>query len=401
MDLSKLYTQNTLSMKSSMIRELVEMTKGVPDLVSFAGGFPSPSTFPKMELAKLYYDVVSNEGSEILQYGSSGGEETLKHAIIASEKLSCLSSEIMITTGATNGIYYLARTVVEPGDVIITESPSFLGSLVSFEALGAEVIPVSMEPDGMNLDELAETLKINSNKKIKFIYTIPDFQNPTGITMSREKRVRLIEIAQKHNILILEDDPYSKLRFSGTVEDSLGFLARDKFADNQTVVSICSFSKLLGPGLRLAYTVAHPDLIKQMTSWSQKINVTTDRVSQRVVARFLEKSLLPPHIEKIKEIYKPLAQQMLTSLRNSMPHEASWIETEGGMFIWIELPAKANTDELFHSALREKVAFIPGSKFYPSGHEKYNGLRLNFSYPSKEQISEGVKRLAKVITELP
>jgi 2-aminoadipate transaminase len=394
MDLTRLYTKNTLSMKSSMIRELVSMTKGVPGLISFAGGFPSPKTFPKEDLARIYNEVVTREGDEILQYGTSGGEESLKAAILKQENLHCGADEIMICSGATNGIYYLTRTLIEPGDVIISESPSFLGSLVSFEALGAEVIPVSMESDGMNLSELDEVIDNNSDRSIKLIYTIPDFQNPTGITMSRAKREKLIKIAQDSNILVLEDDPYSKLRFKNNHEESLHTIANKIYQDNCTVVSVRSFSKLLGPGLRIAYTLAHPDLIKQMISWSQKINVTSDRVTQRVVAKYLEEGLLADHVEKIKKIYQPLGEEMISSLQHYMPEKVKWTEPEGGMFVWITLPETENTDELFKKALQEKVAFIPGSKFYPSNKENYNGLRLNFSYPSKEQIREGIKRLA-------
>ncbi len=391
-------TRNTLMMKSSMIRNLVEMTKSVPGLISFAGGFPSPSTFPVAQLADLYREVLHEDGKNILQYGSTGGEQELKQAIIDQEELDITTDEVMICSGATNGIYTAIRSFIESGDFIISESPSFLGSLVAFEAVGANILPVTMRSDGLDIEQLKTYIKQNKSEKIKFIYTIPDFQNPTGITMSNEKREMMIKIAIENDILILEDDPYSKLRFYGTAKNSLFRIAREKFNNKSVVISIRSFSKLLGPGLRIAYTLADKNIISLMNSWAQKINVTTDRVTQRVVSRYLEKGLLTDQIKHIKETYKPLCDQMVSSLDKYMPENVKWTKPEGGMFLWLNLPESVNTDNQFKKALNHKVAFIPGSKFYSQGSEKYNGLRLNFSFPTAEQIDEGIKRIADTLS---
>jgi len=385
-------------MKSSMIRELVEMTKGVPGLISFAGGFPSAKSFPGKELAELFYQVIMEDGEDALQYGSSGGDRELKEAITSLEDFLFEPDEIHICNGATNGIYYALRTFIEPGDCIISESPSFLGSLVSFEAIGAEIVPVSMDNNGIDTVELEEKIKElkKEGKRIKLIYTIPDFQNPSGITMSRQRRTELIRIAIENNIIILEDDPYSRLRYNGESVESLSIISRKDFNNREVVITVRSFSKLLGPGLRIAYVLAHKDIIAYMNSWSQKINVTTERIAQQAVARYLNNNLLPAQIEKIVNLYRPLRDMMISSLQSCMPDSISWTEPDGGMFIWIDLPEGMNSDLLFEKGLEKKIAYIPGSKFYPTGYEKYNGLRLNFSYPSSEQIEEGIRRLAEV-----
>ncbi len=399
MDLGALLTSQTLNMKSSLIRELVEMTRGVEGLISFAGGFPSPLTFPKQELAELFYRVIMEMGDDVLQYGASGGDRQIKEAIIEQENILLQPDEIHICNGATNGIFYALQTIMEPGDSLISEKPSFLGSLVVFEAMGGRIIPVSLDNEGLDTAELSAVINQLRQRKerVKFIYTIPDFQNPSGITMSRKRRESLIKTAIENNIMIIEDDPYSTLRYYGSKEESLFSLARNEFNNHQAVISIRSFSKILGPGLRIAYTLAHRDIIGYMNSWSQKINVTTDRVTQRVVAEYLKGNLLEDQIKKIIGIYRPLRDKMVSSLHKYMPEQVKWTEPEGGMFIWLTLPKGLNGDDLFSKALQEKVAYIPGSKFFPSGKEEYNCLRLNFSYPDEQQIEDGIKRLARVI----
>lgn len=380
-----------------MIMDLIEKTQGIPGFISFAGGSPSAETFPKKHLGQLFKQVIEEKGDDILQYGSSGGDKELKQAIIKEEGLSVGLDEMQICSGAANGIYNAMRTLIDPGDIIIVESPTFLGSLVTFEAAGAKILPVAMQADGMDLDQLNDLIRKHGSKKIKFIYTIPDFQNPTGLTMSLEKREELVEIALKNEIFILEDDPYSKLRLAGTPIDSIFEIAGKKYHSQMLVIAIRSFSKLLGPGLRIAYALADKKIINYMDSWLQKVNNTTERVSQQAVAAFLDKGLLSSHKMLITETYRPLLKQIITSLQAHMPYDIKWVNPQGGMFLWLELPEDLNTDELFDKAVEQKVAFLPGSKFYPTGYEKHNGLRLNFTFPTKEQIDEGIKRLSKAV----
>ncbi len=400
MDLKKVFSHHTLTMKSSLIRELVASTKGIPGLISFAGGFPSPATFPKTELGDIFQSVVTEEGNDVLQYGASEGDTLLKKALLEYETCPELTlDEILITLGSTNGLYYFAKTFIDEGDVILCEAPSFLGTLVAFDAVGAELVPVEMDDDGIVCDKLSEQIKSlqSQNKKIKFIYTIPDFQNPTGITLSLARRKELIKIAIENDILIIEDDPYGELRYSGERIPNLIDIARNDFQNKTVVTCVKSFSKILGPGLRIAYIMGDEAIIQNLCTWSQKIVVSPDCVSQRAVARYMMAGKLRPHIAKICDFYRPYRDKMLESLKNYMPAEVKWTTPDGGIFVWLELPKHIDGDELFEKAKEYKVSFIPGSHFYPTGYAQKNTLRLNFSFPTLEQIDKGVEQLATLI----
>ncbi len=402
MELKDLYSNSTSTMKSSLIRELVSSTKGIPNLISFAGGFPSPKTFPVDDLANLFKEVIIENGLDILQYGASEGDIQLKKALKHWEDNSELSdNEMLIVTGSTNGIYYFVKTFINPGDVIICEGPSFLGSLVAFEACGAEVVPVNMDEDGLIIEELENTIirLKNEKKNIKFIYTIPDFQNPTGVTLSYSRRKKLIEVCISHNILILEDDPYGLLRYKGETIASLFDISRNEYQNKYIVTCVKSFSKILGPGLRIAYMMAHEEIINKMSSWLQKVIVSPDCVAERAVAYYINEGKLENHVKDIQEFYKPYLESMLIALEKYMPKEIRWTKPEGGIFLWLDCPEHINTDDLFEVSKNEKVTFIPGSKFYPSNYEKFNSLRLNFSFPSHEQIDEGIKRLGLLLSK--
>lgn len=397
MDYKQIFSQSTRNQGSSMIRELVASTRGIEGLISFAGGFPSPKTFPCEELSNLYADVVTNEGCEVLQYGASEGDPVFKQALINYEKkVNLKHSEIITSVGSTNAIYAYAKCFIDEGDYVICEAPSFLGTVVAFEALGAKLQGIKVEEDGMSMDDLELDIQklIADNQKIKFIYTIPEFQNPTGVTMSRKKRERLIEIAELYDIPVLEDNPYGELRYSGERIDSIFEIARSQ--GKNIVTSVKSFSKVLGPGMRSAYLMGDETIVAKVALWLQKIIVSSDCVTQRVVARLLEKDMLDKQIARISEIYKPSLDAMLRALDNYMPENIKWTKPEGGMFIWITLPEHMNGDQLFEDAKAEKVCFIPGSKFYPKGQEKYNAIRLNFTFADPDTIDEGIKRLARL-----
>ncbi len=387
-------------MKSSLIRELVAATKNVPGLISFAGGFPSPATFPKETLSRLYAEVVAEEGRDVLQYGASEGDGKLKDELIKWEGYPDLTHDhLVMTVGATNAIYYMSRALINPGDVILCEAPTFLGSLVVFDALNADVQSIPLDQEGIDLNMLADKVKHlkAAGKKIKFLYTIPDFQNPAGISMSLKRRTDLLQYCHKENILIMEDNPYSRLRLSGTELPTLFRLARTELNLPDLVTEIVSFSKILGPGMRVAYAKGNPELIHKMVSWQQKVTVSPDCVTERVAAKFFAKGFMEPHIKWICEFYKPYLEKMLTCLSKEMPSYVSWTKPEGGIFLWLWLPENINADKLFFQAKDHLVTFIPGSKFYPEGQEKYNCLRLNFTYSTLEQIETGIKRLAELL----
>ncbi|HNX36807.1 MAG TPA: PLP-dependent aminotransferase family protein [Candidatus Cloacimonadota bacterium] len=403
MNYREYFSKTTLTMKSSLIRELVATTKTIPGLISFAGGFPSPQTFPKDILSDIYYDVVKNEGYDVLQYGQSEGDTQLKQQLINWEGYKGLShDEMLVTVGATNAIYYYTRAMIDPGDVIICEAPSFLGCLVAFEAAGADLQGVGMDAEGLSITELkAKVSELRGlGKKIKFVYTIPDFHNPGGITMSLARRKQLIDFCTAEHLAILEDNPYGRLRYSGDQVPTLYHIAREDYNNHTLVTEVVSFSKILGPGMRLAFVKGESELVNKMVSWQQKINVSPDCVTERVAARFLEEGFLNPHIKTICGFYQPYLKKMLECLADEMPSNVTWTQPEGGIFIWVTLPEHENTDTLFNKAMDHKVAFIPGSKFYPSNQEKYNSLRLNFTYSTLEQIAEGTKRLGTLMRSL-
>jgi 2-aminoadipate transaminase len=309
-------SQATKSMKSSMIRELVASTRNIPGLISFAGGFPSPKTFPRETLSRLYAEVLTREGDSILQYGASEGDPLLKTELLKWEGYDLSPDQMLITAGATNAIFYMTRALLDPGDVILCEAPSFLGSLVAFTALGADLQGIPLDLEGLDLAVLQQ--KVDelqaAGKKIKFIYTIPDFHNPAGVTMSYQRRKDLIEYALAMDIPILEDNPYSRLRYSGSALPTLFRIAHDEYHNTEVVTEIVSFSKILGPGMRLAFAKGSQILIERMCSWQQKVNIAPDNISQRVVSRFLAEGHMEPHLQFIRDFYRPYLDKMLTSM---------------------------------------------------------------------------------------
>lgn len=393
------FSRVTSAMKSSLIRELVASTKNIEGLISFAGGFPSPQTFPSAQLADIFRDVVLNEGRDVLQYGASEGDSLLKQQLLRWEGYDLSPDEMVITVGATNALYYYGKTLVDPGDVVLCEAPTFLGSLVAFDALEADCQSVAFDEDGIIMEQLENKVRAlrQQGKKIKFIYVIPDFHNPGGISYSLQRRRELIRFCLDHEIPIVEDNPYSRLRYSGEPLPTFYRLAREEFGGAPIVTEIVSFSKILGPGMRVAYAKGDRNLISKMVSWQQKINITPDCVAQRAVARFLEQGLMDPHIETIRAFYAPYLQKMLSDLQAFMPANVHWTKPQGGIFLWMTLPENVNADELFVRAAQHKVSFIPGSKFYPEGQELFNTLRLNFSFATPDQIETGIQRLAELM----
>lgn len=395
------YARTTASMKHSFIREILKVTKGVPGMISFAGGLPSPESFPKAYLADLFSKVIREEGDEVLQYGESGGDKVFKQSIKAFEAVPDLSDdELMVTVGSTNGIYYFTRTLIDPGDIIVCEAPGFPGSLAAMEACGARVIGVDMDEYGIIPNLLKDTLSRlkRENKTVKFLYLIPEFQNPSGRTMDLARRRAIIELAEAFDLPILEDQPYRELRYSGKRIITLWEMARTEFNDPKRVTIAKSFSKILGPGLRLGFAAGPPEIIGPMVKWAQKSTVSPDCATQRVTAHFIDEGYMQGHIEKIIDLYRPRRDAMLKALAAYMPDGVRWTKPEGGMFIWVSFGTDVDTDRLFDRAIDNKVAFIPGSKFYPTGTIKTNELRLNFSYAPEALIDEGVRRLSQLLS---
>ena len=396
-DLSAFYSKNALNMERSEIREVLKLTRR-PDIISFAGGLPATETFPVKDLEDISCHILREKGAVALQYGPAEGEMPLREEIakwLSKEKPAIKPENILITTGSQQGLDIVSKVFLDPKDVVIVELPTYVGGLQAFSAYRARMIGVPQDDYGMRVDLLERTLgKLAvKNKKPKFIYVVPDFQNPSGVTLSQERRRRLLELAYQHEIPIVEDSPYRDLRFMGQPVPAIYSLD----TQNQVIV-LGTFSKLLCPGLRLAWIMAPTEWMDRMVVAKQSMDLCSPSFTQLIAAEYLRRGLLPAQIENIRKLYARKREVMLEALDKYMPKGVKWTKPEGGLFLWIKLPKKMNTAELFPKAIENKVAYVIGSAFYHNG-KGHNAMRINFSYPSEQQIDEGIKRLAKMIKE--
>ena len=397
--LQELISINAKGMKKSIIRELLKLT-AKPEIISFAGGLPSPKSFPIENLKEVISEVMKNEPETALQYCATEGDKILKKELVRHSRKSgidCTEENILITTASQQGLDLCAKIFITRGDKVILELPSYVGGLGAFNAYGADMIGIPMDEEGINTEILREKLSELSSRgeKPKFIYLVPDFQNPAGVTISLNRRKKIIEIAHELDLLILEDSPYRELRFEGKHMPSIYSLD-----DQGHVILLCTFSKILAPGFRLGWVVAPPDIIHKLIVAKQSSDLCSPTFSQRILGRFLEKGYLDDNIEKIKKMYHKKRDLMIEGFENFMPEGVTWTTPEGGLFLLVTVPDYIDTDKLFDYALKYNVAYVIGSAFHcdDSGH---NTMRINFSYPSEEQIEIGAKRLAKAIKEYP
>ena len=365
---------------------------GQPGMISFAGGNPSPDSFPSQALAEIAQKLIRDQGSQILQYGGTPGIARLKETVMQmaqSRGISANPDQIIITSGSTQGIGLAAKTLCNPGDVILAESPTFIGALQTFLSYEADVRGVKMDEQGMCMDDLEDKLV---RFRPKFVYTIPTFQNPTGRTMSAKRRMQLIKLCQKHNVLIVEDDPYCDLRYSG--DEQLAIKSLDQ-EDN--VIYLLSFSKIISPGLRVGAAIADSRVIAKYNIAKQGEDLHTSNLSQEIVDAFMRSGQAGTHIDKICALYREKRDAMLSELE-SFPEGISYTRPDGGLFIWANLPQGTDAQLIFEKSVEAGVAFVPGTHFYPEGGHTHT-MRLNFSMASLTQIKEGMAKLKKVITE--
>ncbi|MDY0236818.1 MAG: PLP-dependent aminotransferase family protein [Gudongella sp.] len=387
------YARRMERIKASEIRELLKLT-AKPEIISFAGGLPASELFPVNEMIEISKKVLEENGAQAMQYGQTEGFLPLREEItkrMKRGKADVLPEEILVTNGSQQGLDFSARLFINPGDTIVLEKPSYLGAISAFKAYEPNFVDIELEADGMNMEELEETLKTVEN--VKFIYVIPDFQNPTGKTWSVEKRKKLIELGNKYDVVIIEDNPYGELRFEGE------FLPSIKHFDTEgRVVYLGTFSKILCPGYRLGWVAASPEIVNKYTLIKQGADLQASTISQMEVAMFLKDYDIEAHIEKIKEVYKRRRDLMIKVMREEFPEEVTYTYPEGGLFTWVTLPERINSRDLAVKALEKNVAFVPGGSFYANpGHE--NSMRLNYSAMQDDKIVEGMKRLAVVIKE--
>ena len=396
------YAHRTKSMGSSVIRELLKLTEQ-PDIISFAGGLPAPEVFPVKEFQAACNAVLQQHGAQALQYSTTEGHRPLREMIArhnARYSVDVTADNILITSGSQQALDFVGRLFVNRGDYIVVESPTYLGALQAWNAYGAQYISVPMDENGMIVDELEEALR----KGPKFIYVLPNFQNPSGSTLSLERREKLIELADKYGVPIIEDDPYGQLRYEGEHLPSVVYLDSKFRGPNGghysgNVIYLSTFSKLLAPGLRLAWVIAPPEVIRKLVMTKQAADLHTSSFNQYVAYEVGKGGFLDEHVKVIRATYKERRDVMLEMMEEMFPPEVSWTHPQGGMFLWGILPECMDAADALKIAIERKVAFVPGAAFHANGGGA-NTMQINFSYSSPDTIREGITRLGTVLKEL-
>ena len=387
------YADRMRQVKGLETREIIKFI-GKPDIISFAGGLPAPEVFPVEELKKISVKVLEKYGPSALQYVPTDGFIPLRENIAKRmERIGVKTSveNLLIINGSQQGIDFSGKIFLNPDDVVICEKPSYLGAIGAFRTYQARFIEIPTDSDGMILEELENVLA--TNPRAKLIYVTPDFQNPTGISWSAERRREFLDVVNRYNLPVIEDNPYGELRYEGKKVPPI-----KAFDTEGSVIFLGTFSKILCPGFRLGWVCAHKEVIKKYIMIKEAADLQCNTMAQREVTLFLEEYDIDAHIEKIKRIYKRRRDIMISIIKEEFPLEAKYSIPEGGLFIWIEFPEYVNGRELLEKAQKQKVAFVPGGCFYPNGgHE--NSIRLNFSNMPEQKIVEGMKRLSTILQE--
>lgn len=386
------FSRQIASLQPSAIREILKATAD-PDVIPFAAGNPAPEAFPVDDIRRIAADILASKPVEALQYGITEGYYPLRERILKYMKqkhsIGGEGDGIIITSGATQVMDIVTRAFVNEGDAVICENPSFIGSLNCFRSHGAKLIGVETQSDGMNIQSLEDALK--KEKKAKFIYIIPNFQNPSGATTSLEKRKQIYELAEKYDVLILEDNPYGDLRVCGGDIPSIKSLDGDG-----RVIYAGSFSKILAPGIRVGYVIANSDIIPKLTVAKQTSDTHTPMFSQMLVNGWMSECDFEGHIKKIRDIYKNKLELMCRLIDSEMGDFVSYNKPEGGLFVWCRLPESVDMPAFVRAAVEKKVAVVPGSAFMVSQSDKTQCIRLNFSTPTDEKIEKGMRILGEV-----
>jgi 2-aminoadipate transaminase len=391
-----LFAERTKVMKSSAMRDLMALTER-DDVISLAGGLPDTSTFPPDSYASLMSTVAATSCARALQYGPTEGLSVVKRCIaevMRAEAMEVDEDEVLVTTGGQQVIDLVCKTLLDPGDVVICEAPTYPGAVPTFCAYQADVVQVTMDRDGMRTDELEATLDEldRSGRRPKFIYTVPNFHNPAGVTMSLERRHELVRIASERELLVLEDNPYGLLRYEGAPLPTL------RSIDEEFIIYAGTFSKILSPGVRLGWTVAPAPVLSKMNLGKQASDLCSSSISQYFVSAYFESGPWEDYVRSLIEIYRRRRDVMLDALAEYFPREAEWTHPQGGLFIWATLPDFIDTTDLLARGLEEHVAFVPGRAAYVDGRGG-SAMRLNFSGVGVDDIREGLKRLGEIVRE--
>ena len=398
-DLQNALSTNIKGMKRSAIRELLKYL-GTPGLISFSGGFPSPLTFPVEDLKTIMAEVMENEAAFALQYGATEGDMLLREQLVKrynAQGVKMGVENLIITTASQQALDLIAKMFIDRGDYVIVGLPSYLGGLSAFNSYGANMIGIPMDDEGEDTAILENELKKLQamGKKPKFIYLIPDFQNPAGVTMTEKRRKEILELAYKYDVLILEDSPYRELRYEGETQKTMYEL------DNSGhVIMLGTFSKIFCPGFRIGWVAGHPDVLDKIVVGKQATDLCTPPFTQRIAARYMEKGLLDPKIEEIRQMYSVKQKGFLKALDEYMPEEITYTRPQGGLFMMASAPEHIDTNAILLDCIQNaKVAYVAGNSFYCDGGGN-NTMRLNFSYETLEKNEEGVKRLGTFFKEL-
>jgi len=397
--MDSLFSQRVKRARRSVIRELLKLAEE-PGIISFAGGIPDPETFPREILAQLAADEILNNYKKSLQYTTTEGKRPLRAALIrwfSQEGLEYELDQVVITSASQQGLDLVAKTFLDPGDAVFVSLPTYLGAIQAFRALEGELVGVPLLEDGMDLEALEEAIlrARKAGHTPKLIYVVPDFQNPSGVTWSLEKRRRLLEIASRENLVIVEDMPYRSLRFSGTPVPPVAALDEEG-----RVLVLFTFSKVLAAGLRLGALAGPKSLVEKVVVMKQAADLCTSSLTQRLAARFLLEHDFSRHIQNLCHRYREKRDAMLEALAQYMPKTEgiSWTRPEGGLFVWLRLPDYVDTERMLPRALKHKVAYVIGTPFFVDG-SGHNTMRLSFSLPTGEEITEGIRRLGQVLEE--
>ena len=399
------YAQRTKSIKSSTIRELLKITQK-PEIISFAGGLPAPDVFPLDRFQEACRRVLELKGHQALQYGASEGYEPLREMIaqnICRYGIKAKAENVLITSGSQQALDLIGKLLINAGDLVLVEAPTYLGALQAFNVYGAEYVSVQSDDDGLRTDLLESPMRSGP----KFMYVLPNFQNPGGTTLSEGRRHELVLMADKYGIPIVEDDPYGQLRYEGEHLQPLVVIDRENLRTDEgysigNVIYLSTFSKTLAPGLRLGWIVAPPDVVAKLVQLKQGADLHTSTFTQVLAYEVAKDGFLDEHVKLIRKVYRERRDVMLDALKRNFPSEVRWTHPMGGLFLWVTLPLGMDCNTLFQTALKENVAFVPGDCFFAPNHSNQDGsrhFRLNFSYGHPDQIREGIRRLAAAIKQ--
>ena len=404
-ELESLFSANANNMKKSIIRELLKLI-AEPDIISFAGGLPDPQTFPVEDLRLATERVFLRRPTEALQYGTTEGDDELKDQLIAFEAREGIEigrDKLLVVSASQQAIDLVCKLFLDPGDLVVAGRPTYLGEIQAIQSYRAEVlgVPFGSADDGFDMAELRERCDaaLAAGRRIKYIYAVPDFQNPTGICWSLEKRRELLGFSYERGLIVVEDCPYRDIRFLGESLPSL-FRLDQEGERRGNVIGFRTFSKILAPGTRLGWIIASPTIIASLVVAKQAVDLCSNVLVQAIVAEYLKSGTIYEHIEQTRVLYREKRNRMVAALEREMPRrpDLTWTEPEGGLFLWVRLPKSVDTERMFYAAVERKVAYVVGSAFYFDDPER-NAMRLNFSYASPAQIDDGIRRLGQTIRD--